>query len=293
MHGAGASVEDVLRGLAADGQLVDVRTLPGRPATHGVPVRPLPASLAERVPGDGLWSHQAVGLDLLRGGSSVALATGTASGKSLCYQLAIGEAVGAGGTGLLLFPTKALAHDQLRAVGSLELPGVVAVTYDGDSSPEERTWARRHANVVLTNPDMLHAGILPTHGRWARFLGSLRYVVLDELHTLRGVFGTHVAHLIRRLRRVCAAYGSAPVFVCCSATIGSPAALAAEITGVDVAAVTDDGSGGAAPADGGDAGAGTGLRGLVQRAAAVDGTLTIDSPPGGPTVIAAELPCES
>jgi DEAD/DEAH box helicase domain-containing protein len=242
VRGAAASVEDVLRGLAVDGQLVDVRTLPGRPATAGIPARPLPPPLAERVPGDGLWSHQAVALDLLRSGSSVALATGTASGKSLCYQLAIGEAVSAGGTGLLLFPTKALAHDQLRAIGSLELPGVVAVTYDGDSSPEERAWARRHANVVLTNPDMLHAGILPAHGRWARFLGSLSYVVLDELHTLRGVFGTHVAHLMRRLRRLCAAHGSTPVFVCCSATIGGPAALAAEITGVDVTAVTDDGS---------------------------------------------------
>ncbi len=203
---------------------------------------PLPPPVAERVPGDGLWAHQAAALDLIRSGRSVALATGTASGKSLCYQLAIGEAAAQGGTSLLLFPTKALAHDQLRALGALELPGVVPVTYDGDSTPEQRAWARRHANVVLTNPDMLHAGILPTHGRWARVLGGLRYVVLDELHTLRGVFGTHVAHLLRRLRRLCAAYGSTPVFVCCSATIGGPAALAAEITGVDVTAVTADGS---------------------------------------------------
>ena len=111
-------------------------------------------------------------------------------------------------------------------------PALTAVTYDGDSPPEQRAWARRHANVILTNPDMLHAGILPFHGRWANFLRRLRYVVLDELHTLRGVYGTHVAHLMRRLRRLCALYGSSPVFVCCSATIGSPAALASAITGV-------------------------------------------------------------
>ena len=242
MHGTGSGLEDVLRLLATDGQLVDVRTLPGRAATTGTTSRPLPPDIAEHVPAGGLWAHQAEALDLIRSGRSVSLATGTASGKSLCYQLAIGEAAADGGTALLLFPTKALAHDQLRALGGLELPGVVPTTYDGDSSPEQRAWARRHANVVLTNPDMLHAGILPTHGRWARFLGSLRYVVLDELHTLRGVFGTHVAHLVRRLRRLCAAYGSSPVFVCCSATIGSPAQLASAITGVDIVAVTDDAS---------------------------------------------------
>jgi len=242
VHGAGSSLEDLLRQLATDGQLVDVRTLPGRPATFGATVRPLPPELAERVPAAGLWSHQAAALDLIRDGRSVALATGTASGKSLCYQLAIGEAAAAGRTALLLFPTKALAQDQLRALGELDLPGVVPATYDGDSSPEQRAWARRHANVILTNPDMLHAGILPTHGRWTRFLGALDHVVLDELHTLRGVFGTHVAHLVRRLRRLAAAYGAAPVFVCCSATIGAPADLASAITGVDVAPVVEDGS---------------------------------------------------
>jgi DEAD/DEAH box helicase domain-containing protein len=242
VHGAGSSLEDVLRRLATDGQLVDVRTLPGRLATAGSLSCPLPPDVADHVPPGGLWAHQAAALDLIRSGRSVALATGTASGKSLCYQLAIGEAAAAGHTALLLFPTKALAQDQLRSLGALELPGVVGVTYDGDSGPEQRAWARRHANVVLTNPDMLHAGILPTHGRWARFLGSLRYVVLDELHTLRGVFGTHVAHLVRRLRRLCAAYGSSPVFVCCSATIGSPAELASAITGVAVSPVTDDAS---------------------------------------------------
>ncbi|HZQ58598.1 MAG TPA: DEAD/DEAH box helicase [Acidimicrobiales bacterium] len=232
--------EELLHGLAVDGQLVEARRLPGRPASLGAPSQPLPPTVASRLPP--MWSHQSAALDLLRAGRSVALATGTASGKSLCYQAAIAEAALDGGTALLLFPTKALAQDQLRAFGAFDFEGVVAVTYDGDSSPAERAWARRNANVVLTNPDMLHAGILPTHGRWASFLAQLRYVVLDELHTLRGVFGTHVAHLVRRLRRLCAAYGSAPVFVCCSATIGSPAALASAITGVDVTPVIEDGS---------------------------------------------------
>jgi DEAD/DEAH box helicase domain-containing protein len=232
--------DDLLRGLAADGQLVELRRLPGRPASFAEVALPLPPSVAARVPP--LWSHQAEALDVVRSGRSVALATGTASGKSLCYQVAIAEAALCGGTALLLFPTKALAQDQLRALGAWSFEGVVPVTYDGDSSPAERAWARRNANVVLTNPDMLHAGILPTHGRWASFFGRLRYVVLDELHTLRGVFGTHVAHLVRRLRRLCAAYGSSPVFVCCSATIGAPAELASAVTGLPVAPVVSDGS---------------------------------------------------
>ena len=146
------------------------------------------------------------------------------------------------GSALALFPTKALAQDQLRAISAPGLPGLVAATYDGDCSTPERTWVRRHANVVLTNPDMLHCGLLPHHARWATFLMRLRYVVVDELHVFRGVFGTHVAHLLRRLRRICALYGSRPTFVFCSATIGRPAELASALTGLDVAEVTDDGS---------------------------------------------------
>ena len=238
---------DVLCQLATEGQLIHVRTLPGRPPVPGWLSSPLPGAVAEFVPPGGLWSHQAETIDLVRAGHSVALSTGTSSGKSLCYQLPIVEAVLGidqpwPQTSLCLYPTKALAQDQLRGFGALDIPGLVAVTYDGDSTPEERLWARRHATVILTNPDMVHAGILPFHGRWANFLRRLRYVVLDELHTLRGVYGTHVAHLIRRLRRLCAHYGSSPVFVCCSATIGSPAVLASAITGVAVTPVVADGS---------------------------------------------------
>jgi DEAD/DEAH box helicase domain-containing protein len=175
----------------------------------------------------------------------VVVASGTASGKSLCYQVPIAEAAVAPirpGTALVLFPTKALAHDQLRAITALELPGTVAGAYDGDASPEERTWVRKHASVVLTNPEMLHSGLLPHHERWAPFLSRLRYVVVDELHTFRGVFGSHVAQLLRRLRRLAVHHGGDPVFICTSATIGEPQRLASSVCGVDVVPVLDDGS---------------------------------------------------
>ncbi|MGD9797841.1 MAG: DEAD/DEAH box helicase, partial [Acidimicrobiia bacterium] len=206
--------------------------------------RPLPGPISAAVPEPGLWSHQAAAIDLVREGASVAIATGTASGKSLCFQLPIAEAAlgEQPGTALLLFPTKALAQDQRRALAQLGLPDLVAACYDGDTTPDERAWARRNASAVLTNPDMLHAGLLPFHARWATFLMRLRYVVVDELHVLRGLFGTHVAHVLRRLRRVCAAYGSDPTFVFTSATIGRPEVLARELCGKDVVAVTDDGS---------------------------------------------------
>jgi DEAD/DEAH box helicase domain-containing protein len=237
-------LDDLVLGLAGCNQLVHLERIAPRPARMASPGRPLPPAVSGLVPEGGLWTHQAAAIDLARDGHSVAVATGTASGKSLCYQLPIGEAVvdEQPGTALLIFPTKALAQDQLRALAAMEVPGLVPVTYDGDTPSNERTWARRHANVVLTNPDMLHVGILPHHGRWATFLMRLRYVVLDELHTLRGIFGSHVAHLLRRLRRLCAYYGSDPTFIFGSATIGEPAVLASALCGLPVAAVDDDGS---------------------------------------------------
>ena len=239
MTGKPLSIENLLEDLAGHDQLVHVEFLPARAARVATLAAPLPPDVAAMVPESGLWAHQAAAIDLARAGRSVAVATGTASGKSLCYQLPIAEA-GGGGTALLLYPTKALAHDQLR--GLEKLPAIVAATYDGDTPPGRRAWVRRHATAVLTNPDMLHVGILPRHEPWAPFLGRLRYVVVDELHTLRGVFGTHVGHLLRRLRRLCQRYGSSPTFVFCSATIGQPAALASALCGLAVEEVTDDGS---------------------------------------------------
>jgi DEAD/DEAH box helicase domain-containing protein len=242
---ATTDLDDLLARLADDPRLAHLEVLPARPARFAELAVPLPDDLRARLPIDRFWTHQAQAIDLARAGHSVAVATGTASGKSLCYQAPIAEAVGAPvrpATSLLIFPTKALAQDQLRALTALEVPGLVAATYDGDCTPEEKTWVRSHANVVLTNPEMLHHGMLPHHARWATFLMRLEYVVIDELHVLRGVFGTHVAHLLRRLRRLCATYGSDPTFIFSSATIGGPARLASELCGLDVTEVTDDGS---------------------------------------------------
>ncbi len=235
---------DPIEGFRRDGRLVHLEELPERPAVFSELARPLPDRVAHCAP-DQLYAHQAEAIDLIRDKHSVVVATGTASGKSLCFQLPIAESVVTGlrsGTSLLLYPTKALAQDQLRALGELEIPGLKAVAYDGDASREERTWARSNANVLLTNPEMLHNGVLPHHGKWATFLKRLDYVVIDELHILRGIFGTHVSHVLRRLRRQCARYGSDPTFVFCSATIGQPGDLAAELCGKPVKTVDRDGS---------------------------------------------------
>ena len=195
------------------------------------------------------WSHQAAAASAAHAGRHVVLATGTASGKSLAYQLpaltAILEGRGPhgqrGATALYLAPTKALAQDQLASL--LELgTGVWATTHDGDSSREQRDWARDRGELLLTNPDMLHHSLLPGHERWARFLRGLRYVVIDECHHYRGVFGAHVSHVIRRLRRICAMYGASPTFVLASATVADPEALAQRLIGLPAEAVTDDGS---------------------------------------------------
>jgi DEAD/DEAH box helicase domain-containing protein len=240
-------IEDLTSEPGYRGQLVHVERLPARPARLvGLP-EDLPEPLPGRLRARGvtrLWSHQAEAIALARSGAHVVVATGTASGKSLCYQLPVLEALLGPGhrTGLYLSPTKALAHDQLRAVRSFALTGVRAASYDGDTPAAERPMVRRNANLVLTNPDMLHQGILPRHEQWSAFLGRLSFVVVDEAHTLRGVFGSHVAVILRRLRRLAARYGAEPVFVLASATLGNPAELASRLVGLPVEAVTDDGS---------------------------------------------------
>lgn len=208
---------------------------------------PLHRRVAARLSESGierLWTHQAAAIDHLRAGHSVVVATGTASGKTLCYQVPIVDAIvqGEPATALLVYPTKALAQDQLRRFREWLVPELIATTYDGDTPPDDRARLRKSANVVLTNPDMLHLGILPFHERWATFLMRLRYVVVDELHSLRGIFGGNVAHVLRRLRRLCAHYGSDPVFCFSSATIGNPAPLASALAGTPVEAITDDGA---------------------------------------------------
>lgn len=190
------------------------------------------------------WGHQAAAADRAWAGEHVVVSTGTASGKSLAYQLPVLSSLHTDprATALYLSPTKALGADQLRTVHDLRVDGVRAASYDGDTPIPERDWVRQHANWVFTNPDMLHRGVLPRHGRWTTFLRRLRYVVIDECHTYRGLFGSHVALLMRRLRRVCARYGAHPTFVLASATVSEPAASASVLTGLDVVEVTDDGS---------------------------------------------------
>ncbi|MEZ0077246.1 DEAD/DEAH box helicase domain-containing protein [Planotetraspora sp. GP83] len=170
------------------------------------------------------------------------IATGTASGKSLAYLLPAVTEIFSGGTVLYLTPTKALAADQLRAVRGLKLAQVRAATFDGDTPVEERQWVRQHANYILTNPDMLHRSVLPRHGSWSSFWRRLRLVVVDECHGYRGVFGSHVAQILRRLRRVCAKYGSRPVFLLASATASDPAVAGMRLTGLEMAEVTTDAS---------------------------------------------------
>src|SRR5215207_488121 len=225
--------------------LVAVHRLPARPARTAELARPLPPEVVAALDVEAFWAHQAQAIDLARAGRSVVVASLTTSGKSLCYQVPIAEAAAAPircGSALMVFPTKALAHDQLRSLTDCCFPGVIAGTYDGDTGTEERAWVRRQANVVLTNPEMLHSGVLPHHDRWATFLSRLRYVVVDELHAFRGIFGSHLAHVLRRLRRLANRYGADPTFVFCSATIGEPGRLASALCGLPVEEVVEDGS---------------------------------------------------
>jgi DEAD/DEAH box helicase domain-containing protein len=194
------------------------------------------------------WLHQVEAADHAHAGRNVVIATGTASGKSIGYLLPTLTSIEQrrrahhrrGATALYIAPTKALAHDQLTTLWDLDLPHLRATTHDGDSSSEQRAWARDHAEYVLTNPDMLHHSLLPQHRRWSQFFGQLQYVVVDECHHYRGVFGSHVASILRRLRRVAALYGAEPTFVLASATAAEPVLAAERLTGLPFVAVTED-----------------------------------------------------
>jgi DEAD/DEAH box helicase domain-containing protein len=200
-----------------------------------------------------LYSHQAEALNAILAGKNVIIATPSASGKTLCYHLATLDALlhDMDSRALYIFPTKALAQDQLRSLkqildetkelSQLLSPGAVA-TFDGDTPQNERANIRKRASIVLTNPDMLHLGILPNHQSWSRLFRNLKYVVIDETHIYRGVFGSHVANVLRRLRRLCAVYGSNPQFICCSATIANPQEHAQNIVGLPFESVVEDGS---------------------------------------------------
>ena len=241
----GEMFEDLLESLACEGQLVHVEQQPARPSRMGLLVDPLSDEVWKRLGIDALWCHQAEAMNLLGGGESVVVATGTASGKSLVLP---GRRSPRRWPASTRHPRCSCSRRRrwrrTSCARSRRRASPASSRRPTTATPRRRAraWVRRHANVVLTNPEMLHVGILPFHGRWATFLRRLRYVVIDELHVFRGIFGTHVAHLLRRLRRLCARYGASPTFIFSSATIGEPAALASALCGLPVRAVTDDGS---------------------------------------------------
>src|SRR5713101_8276895 len=194
-----------------------------------------------------LYSHQAAAAEIVRAGKNVVIVTPTASGKTLCYNLPILNATleGSDSRALYLFPTKALAQDQLAELHDLNqrLANRFGVfTYDGDTPADARRSIREKGHIVLTNPDMLHTGILPHHTRWTRLFENLRYIVLDELHTYRGVFGSHLCNVLRRLRRIARFYGRDLQFICCSATIANPGDLASRLLESEVEVLNSNGA---------------------------------------------------
>ena len=246
-RGAEALVEGITRRYRD--RVVGELVVPAREGRYA----PFPDDLDPRLAGalrergvTRLYSHQREAWDHVRAGRHVVVVTPTASGKTLCYNLPVlTEALKGPSKALYLFPTKALSQDQvaeileLNAAGNL---GVRAMTFDGDTPGDARRAVRTHGDIVVSNPDMLHQGILPHHTKWAQFFENLKFVVIDELHTYRGVFGSHMANLLRRLKRICAFYGSQPTFVLCSATIANPRELAEGLLGEPVAAITDSGA---------------------------------------------------
>jgi DEAD/DEAH box helicase domain-containing protein len=191
-----------------------------------------------------LYSHQAAAWDAAQRGEHIAITTGTASGKSLAFNLPVLAALTKQPKlrALYLYPTKALAQDQIRALGDLKVKHIRAAIYDGDTESERRWQIRKWANLILTNPDMLHVGVLPHHDRWGDVLANLRYVVVDEAHVYRGVFGSHVGNVLRRLRRLAGVYGAEPQFLLASATIANPGELAHSLTGLDFTVIGEDGA---------------------------------------------------
>jgi DEAD/DEAH box helicase domain-containing protein len=232
-------------------QIAFIEEIEAKKPRFAEPAAPLPEQITDalnRQKIEQLYLHQAQAVNLSREGRDFVVVTGTASGKTLCYNIPIFEKLlnEPNATALYLFPTKALAQDQVR--GALrflsQTSGIAATagTYDGDTSPEARRNLRDSGQLIFTNPDMLHAGILPNHARWARFFERLSYVVVDEVHTYRGVFGSQVAGVLRRLDRITKHYGSRPQYLTSSATIANPVELASSLTGRDMALIDDDGS---------------------------------------------------
>jgi DEAD/DEAH box helicase domain-containing protein len=241
-----AGAVGILRAGAEAGRLTYLASLPGRSGQPAEWPGWVPDELIAALAAAGIaapWQHQAEAAEKARSGQSVIVSTGTASGKSLAYLMPALTSIMAGGTALYIAPTRALAADQLKLVMSLRLRHVRPAVVDGDTPWADRARARSAASYLLTTPDMLHQSLLPSHARWNGFFRRLRYVVIDECHTYGGVFGSHVAHVLRRLRRVAYHHsGTEPVFVLASATISEPGKCGELLTGRDVRAVRSDGA---------------------------------------------------
>lgn len=224
--------------------------LPGRPASYA----PFPDCLDERLLPvlakrgiHQLYSHQASAVDAVMRDKNVVVVTPTASGKTMCYNLPVLSAIlkDNDARALYLFPTKALSADQVSELYELiEAMGVdiKTYTYDGDTPGAARKAVRQAGHIVVTNPDMLHSGILPHHTKWVKLFENLKYIVIDEIHTYRGIFGSNLANVLRRLMRLCEFYGSKPQFILCSATIMNPKELAQTLTGQDVELIDNNGA---------------------------------------------------
>ncbi len=232
-------------------QIVHIQYIPQCDARFGQLDKPLHPLLQSQLESSGivsLYTHQAMAVNGARCGKNIMVATASASGKTLCYNLPVLEALLNDRTSraLYLFPTKALAQDQLRSLYQLACPKIVpfgeCATFDGDTPQSERGEIKKRARVILTNPDMLHLGILPNHKSWSRMFSQLKYVIVDEAHVYRGVFGSHVANILRRLHRLCARYGSSPQFICSSATIANPLEHAEKLVGQTFEVISEDGS---------------------------------------------------
>ncbi|MCK4964548.1 MAG: DEAD/DEAH box helicase, partial [Dehalococcoidia bacterium] len=239
-------------------QIAHIEQIASRQQSYGELAEPLHPTLhsyleaAHLLP---LYSHQAQAINAARSAKNVFIVTPAASGKTLCYNVPVLDAAlnDTRSCALYLFPTKALSQDQLRGLRELfalpqpsspilALPGLDCAIFDGDTPPEERGEIKRSSRLVITNPDMLHLGILPNHQSWSRFLHHLRYVVVDEAHVYRGIFGSHVANVLRRLRRLSALYGANPQFICCSATIANPGEHIERLVDLPFEIVDEDGS---------------------------------------------------
>jgi DEAD/DEAH box helicase domain-containing protein len=233
------------------GQVAHVEQIESREARFSDLDAPLDSAIHDALAAEGIeqfYTHQAQAINAARRGENVVVVTSTASGKTLCYQVPTLESLISTqeGTALYLFPTKALAQDQARGLARFgehkDILTTVSGTYDGDTPPDLRRKLREEGRVILTNPDMLHSGILPNHPRWGRFFQNLRTVVIDEVHAYRGIFGSHVGDVIRRLTRICNHYGASPRFICSSATIANPKDHAEALVGQPMTLVDDDGS---------------------------------------------------